>query len=189
VHLTDVPTDRRFQKKRFTGGGTGKGVLILARREASDRRARSDRTPAQARVWRDSGKADPKAFDELIAELSETHGVPPALVKAVVKTESNFHPRAVSRKGAQGLMQLMPGTADDLGVDDPFQPEENVRGGVQYLRDMMDRFGDWRQALAAYNAGPEAVDRYGGIPPYPETEEYVARVLHYYRRYHGDFSR
>jgi soluble lytic murein transglycosylase-like protein len=83
----------------------------------------------------------------------------------------------------------MPDTADSLGVSDPFRPEENVWGGTRYLREMLDRYRNVRHALAAYNAGPSAVDRFGGVPPYPETQEYVDRVLDYYRRYHGDFGR
>jgi soluble lytic murein transglycosylase-like protein len=85
-------------------------------------------------------------------------------------------------------MQLMPATAHSLGVADPFQAEQNVDGGVRYLRHLMNRYGDWTRALAAYNAGPTAVDRYGGVPPYQETQRYVERVLTYYRRYHGDFA-
>jgi soluble lytic murein transglycosylase-like protein len=128
-------------------------------------------------------------FDRLIVREALRHGVSPALVKAVVKAESNFHPEAISSQGALGLMQLMPDTADSLGVSDPFRPEENVWGGTRYLRAMLDRYRDVRYALAAYNAGPSAVDRFGGVPPYPETREYVDRVLDYYRRYHGDFGR
>jgi soluble lytic murein transglycosylase-like protein len=86
-------------------------------------------------------------------------------------------------------MQLMPTTAEHLGVADPLEPGQNVRGGAAYLRSMIDRYGDLTRALAAYNAGPEAVDRYGGIPPYRETRDYVERVLTYYRHYHGDFAR
>jgi soluble lytic murein transglycosylase-like protein len=130
-----------------------------------------------------------KSYDLMISEAADTHGVPPALVKAVVATESSFNPRAVSAKGAQGLMQLMPATARSLGVEEPLRVEQNLDGGVRYLRSLIDRYGDWSRALAAYNAGPTAVDRYGGIPPYSETREYVDRVLTYYRRYHGDFPR
>jgi soluble lytic murein transglycosylase-like protein len=86
-------------------------------------------------------------------------------------------------------MQLMPATAEDMGVDDPFEAEDNVQGGSRYLRAMYERFGDWEHALAAYNAGPGAVERFGGIPPYAETRQYVERVLHYYRRYDGELSR
>ena len=128
-------------------------------------------------------------YDGLIGLTAREHQVQPALVKAVIAAESNFDPGAVSRKGARGLMQLMPETAQELGVDDSFEPSDNVRGGTRYLRSMLDRYGDLSRAIAAYNAGPTAVDRYGGIPPYPETQDYVNRVLTYYRAYHGDFGR
>lgn len=130
-----------------------------------------------------------KSYDLMIVEAARAHGVPPALVKAVVASESSFNPKAVSAKGAQGLMQLMPATARSLGVEQPLHVEQNLDGGVRYLRSLIDRYGDWSRAIAAYNAGPRAVDRYGGIPPYAETREYVDRVLTYYRRYHGDFPR
>ncbi len=126
-------------------------------------------------------------YDGLIQLTARKHDLPPALIKAVIAAESNFQPGAISRKGAQGLMQLMPDTARSLGVEDPFHPSENVNGGTRYLRDLVTRYGDLDRALAAYNAGPRAVDRYGGVPPYPETRDYVARVLNYYRRYDGDF--
>jgi soluble lytic murein transglycosylase len=129
-----------------------------------------------------------QGYDGLIFLNARAHKLPPALVKAVIAAESRFDSEAVSRAGAQGLMQLMPETARLLGVDDPFRPEQNVRGGTQYLRAMLDRYGDMTRALAAYNAGPEAVDHYRGVPPYPETRDYVKRVLTYYRHYHGDFG-
>jgi soluble lytic murein transglycosylase-like protein len=128
-------------------------------------------------------------YDSLILRSARDHRVEPALVKAVIAAESNFEPRAVSRVGAQGLMQLMPRTAEALGVENPFHPGQNVDGGTRYLREMLDRYGDLRRALAAYNAGPKAVDRYHGIPPYPETVDYVSRVLNYYRGYHAEFRR
>lgn len=128
-------------------------------------------------------------YDGLIGLAARQHRVPPALVKAVIAAESKFDPGAVSRRGAQGLMQLMPATAESLGVADPLRPVENVDGGVRYLRRMIERYGDLPRALAAYNAGPEAVDRFRGVPPFPETRDYVKRVLTYYRAYHGDFSR
>ncbi len=128
-------------------------------------------------------------YDGLILLTSLEHDVPPALVKAVIAAESLFDADAVSRKGAQGLMQLMPTTASELGVADPFSADQNVRGGVRYLREMLDRYGDMQRALAAYNAGPKAVDRYHGVPPYPETRAYVQRVMTYYRHYNGDFGR
>ena len=126
-------------------------------------------------------------YDGLIGLTARQLEVQPALVKAVIAAESNFDPAAVSHKGAQGLMQLMPATAAQLGVEDPMHPAENVRGGTTYLRQMLDRYGDLERALAAYNAGPLAVDRFNGVPPYRETQDYVRRVLTYYRSYHGDF--
>lgn len=128
-------------------------------------------------------------YDRLIRNTADSFDVDPALVKAVVATESNFEPRAVSKVGAQGLMQLMPETARAMGVRRPFAPSENIRGGVRYLRSLLDRFEQLDLALAAYNAGPEAVVRHGGIPPYPETKAYVAKVLSHYRRYQASFSR
>jgi soluble lytic murein transglycosylase-like protein len=128
-------------------------------------------------------------YDPLIDQAAQAHRLPPALVKAVIAAESDFDPQAVSRAGAQGLMQLMPTTAAVLGVADPLEPTQNVHGGVSYLRSLLDRYGDLTRALAAYNAGPEAVDHYGGVPPYRETRAYVDRVLTYYRHYHGDFAR
>jgi hypothetical protein len=107
------------------------------------------------------------------------HAVSPALVRAVIQAESAWNVRAVSVKGAQGLMQLMPATAIDLGVSDPFDPEQNIRGGVKYLRFLLDRYdGNFELALAAYNAGPGAVDRHGRkVPPYRETQAYVRKIV------------
>ncbi len=116
-------------------------------------------------------------FDQVIRAAARREGVDEQLVKAVVEAESGFNPRAVSRAGAKGLMQLMDGTARSVGVKDPFDPTSNVAGGTKFLRSMLDRFGSVPLALAAYNAGPAAVEKYGGIPPYQETKKYVERVL------------
>lgn len=117
-------------------------------------------------------------FRALFEEAGRRYGVDPALVSSVARQESGYNPLATSHAGAQGLMQLMPGTAAGLGVSDPFDPAQAVDGGARMLRQLLDRFdGRVDLALAAYNAGPAAVDKYGGIPPYPETRTYVASVL------------
>jgi len=163
VHFTNVPSDRRYS--RITA------LRSLATRSSADY------------------IAPVRTYDDLIKLASRRHGVPPALVKAVIHAESAFNPRAVSSKGAMGLMQLMPATAQLMGVAQPFHASQNVQGGTRYLRSLHDRYGSWTHTLAAYNAGPTAVDRYRGVPPYAETRQYVKRVLSYYRRYHGDFPR
>jgi soluble lytic murein transglycosylase-like protein len=123
------------------------------------------------------------SLPSLLADAGNRHGLDPALLKSMIATESNFNPRAVSPKGARGLMQLMPGTADLLGVKDLFSAVENVQGGALYIRSLLERYqGDLAKALAAYNAGPAKVDRYGGIPPYAETENYVRRVITLFNR-------
>lgn len=122
------------------------------------------------------GAARGSEYDDVIALHAGAHGVSPELVRAVIQVESAFNPRAVSPKGAMGLMQLMPATARDLGVINPFHPDDNIRGGVTYLRQLLDRYGDVELALAAYNAGPGSVEKYGAIPPYRETQAYVKKV-------------
>ena len=159
VHFTDTPSDGRWSK-------------VSLRRPMG---------PALERQR-------PEHYDGVIERTARIHGLPAALVKAVIRAESNFDAGARSTKGAMGLMQLMPDTAQAMGVRDPWKAEENVRGGTRYLRSMVNRYGDVRLALAAYNAGPRAVDRYGAIPPYQETQEYVRRVLAYYRKYDGYFQ-
>jgi soluble lytic murein transglycosylase-like protein len=116
-------------------------------------------------------------YEPLVQEAAEHHGVDPDLVRAVVRTESAFDPLAVSTAGAQGLMQLMPALSQELGVKDPFDPRENIFAGVQYLRALLDQHdGDEALALASYNAGPGTVLRYNGVPPYPETEQYIRNI-------------
>ena len=120
----------------------------------------------------------------MIARHSRAHRLHPALIRAVIKTESDFDPQAVSRAGAIGLMQLMPQTAVRLDVRDSYNPDENIGGGTKYLRQLLDRFnGNLPLALAAYNAGEHAVERYQGLPPIPETRQYVQKVLRYYRTF------
>ncbi len=126
----------------------------------------------------------PTRYDQLIREISQKYNVNPALVKAVIKAESDFNPYAVSKKGARGLMQLMPKTLKDLKVYDPFHPRDNINGGVKFLKRMLTRFNNnIPLSLAAYNSGAETVEKYEDIPPYQETQHYVKKVLNYFDRY------
>lgn len=123
-------------------------------------------------------------YDAIIKTAAKYHGVAFALVKSIIRVESNFNPKAVSHKGALGLMQIMPENVKDLKIKNPFDPKENIMGGARYFKRMLDRFnGKLSLALAAYNAGPEAVKQYQDIPPYAETENYVKKVLKYYYLY------
>jgi len=124
-----------------------------------------------------ASRTAPVPYADLFSSASQKYGVPATLLAAVAKQESGFNPRAVSAAGAQGLMQLMPGTAKGLGVTNPFDPAQAVDGAARMLRDLTRRFGSTELALAAYNAGPGAVLKYGGIPPYPETQHYVRSVM------------
>ena len=162
---------------------------VLQRIEAIQARLGESATPESAQTFqsllatqtaatRAAATPDSTAFDPLIERIAGEQSLSPALLRAVIKAESNFHPEVVSPKGAMGLMQLMPATAASLGVSNPFDPAQNIDGGARYLRQLLDQFGgDQRQALAAYNAGPGAVLRYHGVPPFPETRQYVERVL------------
>jgi hypothetical protein len=144
--------------------------------------------PAQAPAAYDlSFRGDRKplfgtAYDALIEREAQRYDIDASLVSALIRAESNYEARAVSRKGARGLMQLMPATARRLSVRRPFDPDSNVRGGVRYLRELVDRFGHRPElVLAAYNAGEATVEAYGGVPPYRETVEYVRRILRWWR--------
>jgi len=144
-------------------------AVVASRSEAPQRRRTVARPPAP--------------YDALIRAAAIRHGLAPELVEAVVRAESNFDARAISKKGARGLMQLMPTTAAQLGVRDVFDVRQNIEGGVRHLRYLVDRYkGNLTLALAAYNAGVDAVARHGGVPPYTETQAYVARVLRLLQR-------
>jgi soluble lytic murein transglycosylase len=136
-------------------------------------------------TYRPSSFYSSDKYDDLITQASKQYGVDSRLVKAIIKAESDFNPKAVSKKGAMGLMQIMPENFQHLDIQDPFNPRENILGGTRYFKYLYDRFdGKLALSLAAYNAGPTAVDNYNkNIPPYRETEQYVQRVLAYYRNY------
>jgi soluble lytic murein transglycosylase-like protein len=161
VHFTDAPTDKKFK--------------VFLRDLRKDRQLRTRFKVAQG---------NPQEYEQLIQSSAAKYGVSAALVKAVIQAESGYNPNAVSRAGASGLMQLMPGTAKQLKVADAFNPKQNVDGGVRYLKFLLDTLkGDVSLALAAYNAGMGKVAKYGGIPPYEETRTYVSRVLSYMGSY------
>lgn len=156
---------------------SGEAQIKVERNAAGELVLSNDPTPVVRRAVVRARKPSP-ALQSLIDRYSLQQGLDAALVRAVIQAESAFNPRALSVKGAMGLMQLMPSTARELGVQDPWDPEQNVRGGTRYLRQMLDQFDgklDW--ALAGYNAGPGAVQRYGGVPPYRETVGYVDKVM------------
>ena len=137
--------------------------------------------PVQTASTASGNPATAQDLDKIVEDSAEKHGVDPRLVRAVIATESNWNAGAISRTGALGLMQLIPGTAQQMGVTDAFDPAQNVDGGVRYLGMMLERYnGDVHKALAAYNAGPGAVDRSGGIPRIPETRNYVLKVTSAY---------
>lgn len=123
-----------------------------------------------------AGSQGSAEIETMLRQAAARHGVNEDLVREVMRAESDFNPRCVSRAGAMGLMQLMPENCREYGVADPFDPAQNIDGGVRHLKDMVDQFGRLDLALAAYNAGPGAVRRYGGIPPYAETRAYVAKI-------------
>jgi len=166
MHFTDAPTDRRFK--------------IFMKDFKKDRQLRTNfKLSACYR--------NPDEFEPIIRSLASEYGVDKSLVKAVIHAESGYNPNAVSSKGAQGLMQLMPKTAQGLKVNNSLDPKDNIRGGVRYLRFLLDTFkGDVTLALAAYNAGLSRVSQYGGVPPYAETRNYISKVLSYQKSYQSN---
>lgn len=170
MHFTNVPSDPKFspvlrERRPKVMAQTSNGSVLI---------------PAEfAR-----GASDPDFFDAMIRQAAKRYQVDPRLVKSVIRAESNFNYLAVSKKGAIGLMQLMPETAGDMQVLDPFDPKENIYGGTRYLRKMLGLFnGNLRLALAAYNAGPNRVIKLGRVPGFKETENYVRKVQHFYKEY------
>ena len=165
IHFTDAPTDKRFK--------------VILRDLKKDKLLR---TRLHLPI-----SANPGDYDAIIKASADKYGVSTSLVKAVIHAEPGYNPNALSRKGASGLMQLMPGTARSLKVNNSFDPKDNVEGGVKYLRFLIDTFrGDISLALAAYNAGLNKVAKFGGIPPYAETRNYVNKVLSYMQSYQAN---
>ncbi|HUD68533.1 MAG TPA: lytic transglycosylase domain-containing protein [Candidatus Sulfotelmatobacter sp.] len=162
--FVDVPTDQvvRFEEEELP-------PEIYSPREAIEARALIPTVP--------------KTLQEMVSLASSNNRIDPDLIMTVIGAESGFNANAVSRKGAQGLMQLMPQTASRLGVEDPLDPSANVQGGTRYLRELLDLYhNDVVKALAAYNAGPKRVEQYGGVPPYVETQTYIAKVIRDFNR-------
>lgn len=156
----------------FTNTRLGKNSMVVLRENTTlQSAAKTNRAPYVLN----------EVLHSIVEEKARHHNLDPELVKAVIKAESNWNPSAVSPKGAQGLMQLMPSTAFDMGVVNPFNPEENIEGGTRYLKFLLDKFnGNLTLALAAYNAGPQRVEKINSVPSIPETKDYVRRVITQY---------
>ena len=176
IYLYSMQTQNRFEfivPTSATGDGNGslKPVTPMTQPSHEMETEPNETAPASS------------SFRAIILQAAKRHSLEPALIQAVIMVESSCNPTAVSNRGAKGLMQLMPATAAEMGVKDSFNPEQNVHGGARYLRELLERYrGDAIRALAAYNAGPDAVDRYNGVPPYPETLHYVQKVVRDYNR-------
>ena len=175
VHFTNVPTDPNYQpvvreRRPKLSVQTSTGQVLI---------------PGNSADW----DPDPDSYDNMIREAANRYQVDPRLIKSVIRAESNFNYLAVSRKGALGLMQLMPATADDMLVGDPFDPRDNIHGGTRYLRKMLGMFnGNLRMALAAYNAGPNRVIKLGRVPQFKETVNYIKKVQYFYKEYRDSSS-
>ncbi|NGZ09357.1 MAG: lytic transglycosylase domain-containing protein [Nitrospira sp. LK70] len=172
--LLTVPSDNRAEIYQYVDA---KGTISLTNVPSDARYHRIDLHPNRLHPVLSEEELNP-----MISRFSRQHQLHPALIRAIIKAESDFDPRAVSRAGAVGLMQLMPQTAVRLDVRDLYDPEDNIGGGTKYLRQLLDRFrGNLPLALAAYNAGEHTIDRYRTLPPIEETRQYVRKVLRYYR--------
>jgi hypothetical protein len=158
----------------YTDAPYGKKSQHVSSDKKSDKKAAKIEPPVSAVVF-------PRDYSQYIHKAASKYDLEPELIRAVIKTESNGNHRAVSRKGAKGLMQLMPSTASDMNVSNPFDPESNIDGGTRYLKYLLERFkGNMTLALAAYNSGPGTVEKYGNVPPIDETRQYVKRIFNLY---------
>jgi len=172
IHFTNTPTANKYSSRTYRYIGDELSGIRYTRRYAF------------SNLNTGSYRFDSTRYDDIIRRASKVHGIRYELVKAIIHAESCFNPDAVSPAGACGLMQLMPENIERFNVSNPFDPQENVMAGTKFFRQLLDRYdSDVNLTLAAYNAGPGTVDQYGGIPPYPETQDYVYRVLRYYNNY------
>ena len=180
VYIGAIPADLSAEIYSYTDEN---GVLHFSNAPTSSRyRYSGPETSAHASIYYSGRRMN--AYDDIIREASQHHGMKFELIKALIHAESNFNPNAISQSGAIGLMQIMPDNLNAFGIHDPFDPRENVMGGTRYLKSLMKKYNsNLSLTLAAYNAGPGVVDRYKDIPPYPETENYVEKVLALYSRY------
>ena len=178
--------DNEYSKKAASGEGLGLWKMIYKNLQTVQNSQNHDHVDLKSdfkTINKNNGTELNKKekIEKIIFEKSKKYGVDPLLIRAIAKNESGFNDKAVSPVGAKGVMQLMDSTASEMGVKNPFDPEENIEGGVKYFSFLLNKFGDIKLAVAAYNAGPGNVRKYGGIPPFKETERYVGRVLNDYR--------
>jgi soluble lytic murein transglycosylase-like protein len=187
----DMPAARRTledlrQTKKEIVAGTNRALPIFTTDAVKEKFLDAEK-PFTLDVFKEDYFSTHVPYGAIIFREARKNDLPPELVAAMVHTESDFRPSLVSRKTAQGLMQIIPETAQLLGVDDPFDPEKNIAAGTKYFRYLLDRFDDETMALAAYNAGEGNVARYGGIPPFAETRDYISKVTRRTRRYREGF--
>lgn len=175
ARIAQIQSNLAAIRQRFEGRSEAPAAVDTTSFEATLSSALAPQSPENLE--------DNPDLNNVIETQAQQNGLPSSLIKAVIQAESGFNPNAKSNAGAQGLMQLMPQTAGQMGVQSILDPAQNIAGGSKYLGDLLDRFHSVPKALAAYNAGPTAVQRYGGIPPYSETQNYVNRVLSYQQQY------
>ncbi|MCX6827316.1 MAG: transglycosylase SLT domain-containing protein [candidate division Zixibacteria bacterium] len=177
IELNQRPAGVNPDHQGDSGKVASKGIISIRNMNQNLDESKVNETTDKSSTAIGSAKQAANDFSHIIKRAAEKYSLNPSLLSSIIKAESNGNPRAVSPAGAKGLMQLADTTAADMGVKDVFNPEENIEAGAKFLRRLIDKFGDIKKALAAYNAGPEKVKQYGGIPPYPETVRYIQTVL------------